>query len=242
MDDGAPEYQQHAPGYGATESTDRQPTARPWYKKKRFILPLGGVALLVAIAIVGGGRDDPGTAVPSAQVEGEGRAPSATAGQTETEAADEEESARAAEEEASRAAEEEASRAAEEESSRAAEEEASKAAAKAEEEAAAQAALTAGQSNALRAAESYLSFMPFSRNGLIEQLSSEYGDGYSVEDATFAADNVEVDWNEQAAKAAANYLDLMAFSRKGLIEQLTSEYGDGYTLDQATYGVDQAGL
>ena len=84
--------------------------------------------------------------------------------------------------------------------------------------------------------------MPFSRDGLIEQLSSEYGDGYSVEDATFAADNVGADWNEQAAKAAQNYLDLMPFSRDGLIEQLTSDYGDQYTLEQATYGVDQTGL
>ena len=60
--------------------------------------------------------------------------------------------------------------------------------------------LTAGQANALRAAENYLSLMPFSHAGLVNQLSSEYGDQYSVEDATFAADNVGADWNEQAAR------------------------------------------
>lgn len=102
--------------------------------------------------------------------------------------------------------------------------------------------MTLSQKNALKAAQNYLAIMPFSHAGLIKQLSSTYGDGYSVEDATFAADNVKVDWNEQAAKAAKNYLELTPFSRQGLIDQLTSPYGDGFTVEQATYGVDQTGL
>lgn len=102
--------------------------------------------------------------------------------------------------------------------------------------------MTPGQRNALRAAENYLNLMPFSRQGLINQLSSDAGDGYSVEDATFAADNVGADWKEQAARAAKRYLETMPFSRDGLIEQLSSDAGDGYTLEEATYGVDQAGL
>jgi len=103
-------------------------------------------------------------------------------------------------------------------------------------------ALTAGQSNALKAAENYLSMTAFSRKGLIHQLSSSAGDGYSVKDATYAADHVKVNWNEQAAKAAKNYLSMTAFSRQGLIEQLSSPAGDDYTLAQATYGVKKAGL
>lgn len=102
--------------------------------------------------------------------------------------------------------------------------------------------MTAGQANALRSAENYIDLMPFSRQGLIDQLSSDAGDGYSVEDATFAADNVEVDWNEEAAEAAKNYLELTGFSRSGLIDQLTSEAGDGFTREQAEYGVTKAGL
>ena len=62
--------------------------------------------------------------------------------------------------------------------------------------------------------------------------------GYSTEDATYAADNCEADWNEQAAKAAKNYLNSMAFSRDSLIQQL--EY-EGYTEEQAIYGVEQNG-
>ena len=68
---------------------------------------------------------------------------------------------------------------------------------------------TAGQENARRAAESYLDTMAFSRQGLIEQLSSDAGSGFSRADATYAVDAVSPDWNEQAAKAAQSYLDTM---------------------------------
>lgn len=102
--------------------------------------------------------------------------------------------------------------------------------------------MTAGQANALLAAENYLATMPFSYTGLIEQLSSPMGDGYSEADATYAADHVEVDWNEEAAEAAKNYLDTMPFSRDALIQQLTMAAGDGFTQKQAVYGVKKAGL
>jgi hypothetical protein len=102
--------------------------------------------------------------------------------------------------------------------------------------------LTSGQRNALRSAENYLSFAPFSRQGLIRQLSSEAGDGYSVKDATYAADHVKVNWYEQAARAAKNYLEIAPFSRNRMIEQLESSAGDNYTHAQAVYGAKKAGL
>jgi predicted 3-demethylubiquinone-9 3-methyltransferase (glyoxalase superfamily) len=102
--------------------------------------------------------------------------------------------------------------------------------------------LTAGQENAIAAAEDYLETMPFSRSGLIEQLSSEYGSGFSKADATFAVNHIDVNWTEQAARAAKDYLETMPFSRSGLIEQLSSEYGSGFTHKQAVYGVNQTGL
>ena len=94
---------------------------------------------------------------------------------------------------------------------------------------------TMGQKNALRSAKNYLSVMAFSHSGLIEQLEFE---GYSTEDATYAADNCGADWNEQAAKAAQNYLNIMSFSKSGLIEQLEFE---GYSHEQATYGAEANG-
>lgn len=96
-------------------------------------------------------------------------------------------------------------------------------------------ALTMGQKNALGSAESYLSIMAFSHSGLIGQL--EY-DGYTTEEATYAADNCGADWNEQAAKSAESYLEMMSFSRQELIDQLVY---DGFTQEQAEYGVTAAG-
>ena len=96
--------------------------------------------------------------------------------------------------------------------------------------------MTLAQENALRAAQDYLDYTAFSKAGLIEQLQYEE---YSKEDATFAANNVEVDWKEQAVQSGKDYLDYTSFSRNGLIEQL--EY-DGFTNEQATYAVNQIGL
>lgn len=95
--------------------------------------------------------------------------------------------------------------------------------------------LTIGQKNAVRKAESYLDLMAFSRSGLIEQLEYE---GFSTEDATFAVDYIEVDWNEQAALKAESYLGLMAFSADGLAEQL--EY-EGFTDEQIAYALKAVG-
>lgn len=101
--------------------------------------------------------------------------------------------------------------------------------------------LTGPQKNAVRSAKQYLRMSGFSRDGLIEQLSSSAGDGYEVADATAAVDSLDVDWNENAAKSAKQYLSMSGFSCAGLIEQLSSDAGDGYTVSQATYGAQQAG-
>ena len=95
---------------------------------------------------------------------------------------------------------------------------------------------TVSQKNAKRKAESYLDFSGFSRSGLIKQLEYEK---FSTNDATYAVDNIVVDWNEQAAKKAQSYQDLSGFSREGMITQL--EF-DGFTTDQANYGADSVGL
>jgi len=101
--------------------------------------------------------------------------------------------------------------------------------------------LTGPQKNAVRSAKQYISMSGFSRSGLIDQLSSEYGDGYEVADATAAVDSLTIDWNEQAARSAKQYLDMSGFSCNGLIDQLSSDAGDKYTVEQATFGAEQAG-
>lgn len=106
----------------------------------------------------------------------------------------------------------------------------------------AEASGTVSQENALRSAKSYLEMSGFSRNGLIEQLSSEYGDNYSVADATWAVDHLHANWKREAVEAGKAYLELGGFSRAGLIEQLSSPSGDQFTKSQATYAANQLGL
>lgn len=96
--------------------------------------------------------------------------------------------------------------------------------------------MTVSRSNAVRKAEDYLSYMGFSRSGLVDQLEFE---GFSTADATFAVDTVSVDWMEQAARKAQSYMDLMGFSRSGLVDQLQFE---GFTAEQARHGADSVGL
>ncbi len=101
--------------------------------------------------------------------------------------------------------------------------------------------LTGQQRNAVRSAQQYMNMTGFSRDGLIQQLSSDAGDGYSVADATAAVDSLSIDWNDNAARSARQYLEMSGFSCNGLIEQLSSSAGDKYTVDQATYGAREAG-
>ncbi|WP_294753285.1 Ltp family lipoprotein [uncultured Ruminococcus sp.] len=89
--------------------------------------------------------------------------------------------------------------------------------------------LTQGQKNALRSAKNYISIMDFSRDGLIDQLQYE---GYSYDDATYAADNCSANWSAEALESAKNYIKHDSFSYNGLIEQLEYEQ---YTYDQAVY-------
>jgi hypothetical protein len=101
-------------------------------------------------------------------------------------------------------------------------------------------AVTAGQANAAASAAQYLSISPFSRAGLINQLSSS-AVGFSLADATYGVDAQHADWNAQAALSAKQYLGISPFSRAGLINQLSSS-AVGFTYAQAVYGVTAAGL
>lgn len=61
-------------------------------------------------------------------------------------------------------------------------------------------ATTASQRNAVESAHNYLSFGAFSRTGLIQQLSSKYGDGYPTAVAVYAVNQVHANWYKQAVK------------------------------------------
>jgi hypothetical protein len=105
-------------------------------------------------------------------------------------------------------------------------------------------ALTASQAQAVQAAQGYLALgTGFSYEGLLKQLTSSYGSGFSAADATFAINYLKPDWDQQAVEAAKGYLALgTGFSRDSLIQQLTSSDGSGFTQSQADYAVTQVGL
>ena len=101
--------------------------------------------------------------------------------------------------------------------------------------------LTQQQQSAVEEANQYLSTEAFSQQGLIDQLDSPDGGGYSVNDATVAVDSLTVNWNAEAVQAAKEYLQTQPFSCNDLIQQLDSPDGGEFTVAQATYGATQAG-
>ncbi len=104
---------------------------------------------------------------------------------------------------------------------------------------------TVSQQQAIDAAESYLSEdTGWSQAGLIAQLSSSYGNGFSVSDATVAVDSLtSVNWNQQAVLAAQGYMTSEpGWSACGLVQQLDSPYGSQFTQAQAEYAVQTVGL
>jgi hypothetical protein len=106
--------------------------------------------------------------------------------------------------------------------------------------------MTASQQSAIQAAEQYLQDEPgFSYQGLINQLDSPDGNGFSVADATFAVNNLSPapNWDQQAADAAQNYMTTVGgFSACSMVQQLDSPDGSDFTQAQAEYGAQAVGL
>ncbi|AKP68360.1 hypothetical protein ABM34_01270 [Companilactobacillus ginsenosidimutans] len=90
---------------------------------------------------------------------------------------------------------------------------------------------------ALRRANRYAKVMNMSQQGIYDQLTSQFGDGFSAEAAQYAVDNVKVNWDENALKKAKDYQDKMSMSPNDIQEQLTSQYGEEFTQEQADYAI-----
>lgn len=97
---------------------------------------------------------------------------------------------------------------------------------------------------ATKAAKGYLdSGMGFSEASLTKQLTSPAGNQFTAAQAKQAVAGSGADWNAEAVKAAKAYMDSgMGFSRQSLIAQLTSAAGNQFTQAQAAYAADQVGL
>ena len=92
--------------------------------------------------------------------------------------------------------------------------------------------------SALKRAKNYSDMMHMSKQGLYNQLISEYGEKFTAEEAQYAVDNLEVDYNENALKCAKNYQETMSMSPAAIYDQLVSEYGEKFTPEEAQYAID----
>lgn len=97
---------------------------------------------------------------------------------------------------------------------------------------------TKSMKNALKKAESYSETFHMSKQGIYEQLTSEYGEGFTKEEAQYAIDNLNVNYNENALEKAKSYQDTLNMSKKAIYEQLISKYGEGFTKEEAQYAID----
>jgi hypothetical protein len=91
--------------------------------------------------------------------------------------------------------------------------------------------------SALSQAGSYAKTMHMSKQGVYDQLVSEYGGKFSAEAAQYAIDNVSADWNANAVAQAKTYQNDMHLSPSAIHDQLTSPYGAKFTQAEADYAI-----
>lgn len=92
--------------------------------------------------------------------------------------------------------------------------------------------------SALRQADSYANRFSMSKQGVYDQLVSEFGGKFTPEAAQYAVDNVKSDWNANALKKAKTYQDSLNQSPAAIHDQLTSPYGEKFTQAEADYAIE----
>jgi len=91
--------------------------------------------------------------------------------------------------------------------------------------------------SALNKATSYANNQHMSKQGVYDQLVSEYGEKFSAEAAKYAIDNVRSDWNTNALAKAKSYQEMQSMSPAAIHDQLTSSYGEKFTVAEADYAI-----
>jgi len=92
--------------------------------------------------------------------------------------------------------------------------------------------------SALKQAKTYSDMMHMSKQGLYDQLVSEYGGKFKPEAAQYAIENVQADWNANALAQARDYQNTMNLSPAAVHDQLTSQYGGKFTQAEADYAIE----
>lgn len=92
--------------------------------------------------------------------------------------------------------------------------------------------------NALKKAKIYSDEMYMSKAAIYDILTSEYGEAFSEDAATYAIENLDADYYANALHKAQIYQDDMAMSPSNIYEQLISENGEQFTEEEAQYAID----
>jgi hypothetical protein len=100
-----------------------------------------------------------------------------------------------------------------------------------------QPAVPAEYTSALNQATSYANTMHMSKQGVYDQLVSQYGGQFSAAAAQYAIDNVKTDWNANALAKAKEYQSQQSLSPAAIHDQLTSDAGEKFTQAQADYAI-----
>lgn len=91
--------------------------------------------------------------------------------------------------------------------------------------------------NALSQAQAYSDRMHMSKQGIFDQLTSEYGGQFPILAAQYAIDNLEADYKANALETAKIYYEKMHMSKEDVRDQLTSAYGARFTQEEADYAI-----
>lgn len=78
--------------------------------------------------------------------------------------------------------------------------------------------------------------MHMSKQGIYDQLTSEYGEQFDEDAAKYAIDHLDANWNENALAKAKEYRK-MDMSSDAIHDQLTSDYGEKFTQEEADYAI-----
>jgi hypothetical protein len=97
--------------------------------------------------------------------------------------------------------------------------------------------IPAEYSSALAKAKSYSDTQHMSKQGLYDQLTSEYGEKFTAPAAQYAIDNLVADYNANALAKAKSYQNLQHMSPAAIHDQLTSQYGEKFTVAEADYAI-----
>ena len=77
-----------------------------------------------------------------------------------------------------------------------------------------------------------------SKQGIYDQLISEYGEKFPEDAAQYAIGNLNVDYKANALEKAKSYQETLNMSKQAIYDQLISEYGEKFTPEEAQYAID----